>query len=119
MGLVRALGNLVSGLLGGVIRLVSALVNGVVALVLALVATILLVVAAVLCATILLLPLGIPVGALAVRLYAQAMRSMVPGTSGLKIRRRTSGFKMGRRNIGAALRGRRRNWRKRLAIRLR
>ncbi|HEX2771647.1 MAG TPA: hypothetical protein VHN18_04355 [Micromonosporaceae bacterium] len=107
MGLVRGVGNLVSGLLGGVVRLVSALVDGVLAVVLALVATVLLVVAAVLCATILLLPLGIPVGALALRLYAQAMRMLVPGGSGLKMRRR---------KFGAALRGRRGGWRKRLGI---
>ena len=46
-----------------------------------LLATVLLVVAAVLCVTILLLPLGIPLGFIAMRLYAKGVKMLLPRSS--------------------------------------
>jgi hypothetical protein len=84
MGLVRGLTDLVSGLLGAVIGLVSAILRGVLALVLSLLATVLLIVAALLCATVLLLPLGIPLGSIALQMYGQAAHLLAPGSSRLE-----------------------------------
>ena len=101
MRLFRGLYSLVSGLLGAVVGLVSGLLRGVVALVLSLLATLLLMVAAVLCVTILLLPLGIPIGYLAVRLYGQSAKLLLPG-SGLERKLRQGGDAL--RSRGARLR---------------
>ena len=49
---------------------------------LSLVGVLLLVVAAVLCMTVILLPLGIPLGALALRLLSQAFQLLLPGSTG-------------------------------------
>lgn len=106
MGLVRGLSGLVSGLLGGVVGLVSGVLRGVLGFVVALLATVLLVVSGVLCVTILLLPLGIPLGAFAIRLYGQAMKMVVPGSTGLE---------KGLRRGGEALRDGGHSLRKRLA----
>jgi hypothetical protein len=58
---------------------VSALLRGVLALVLFVVATLLLVVSGLLCVTILLLPLGVPLGGVALDLYRRAGRLMTGG----------------------------------------
>jgi hypothetical protein len=89
MGLFRGLSDLlggllgfVSGLLGGALGFVSSVLRAVLGLVLSLVAVVLLVVAAVLCVTVVLLPVGIPLGALALRLLGQAFELMSPGSTG-------------------------------------
>jgi hypothetical protein len=88
MGLVGSLTGFVTGLLGAVIGLLSTVVRGVLALVLALLATVLLVVAGLLCATILLLPLGIPLGAMALDLYGQAAKILTGNTGAERALRR-------------------------------
>ena len=105
MRLFRGLYSLVSGLVGAVVGLVSGLLRAVVALVLSLLATLLLLISAVLCVTILLLPLGIPIGYLAMRHFAQSAKLLVPG-SGLERRLRQS---------VDGLRSRGGRWRKKLA----
>ena len=86
MGLVGGLTDLVSGLLGAVVGLVSGILRGVLALVLSLVATVLLIVAGILCVTVLLLPLGIPLGAIALGIYGQAARLLAPGRGASALR---------------------------------
>jgi hypothetical protein len=100
MGLITGLTGLVSGLLGAVLGVVSGLLRGVLALVLALVATVLLIVSGLLCATILLLPLGIPLGALALKLYGQAAR-LLTGSSALeqRVRRGEDALRAGSRRL--------------------
>jgi hypothetical protein len=78
---VSGLLGAVSNLLGGVVGVLSGVVRAVLALVLSLVATVVLVLAAVLCVTILLLPLGIPLGAFALSLYGKAAKLLFPGSS--------------------------------------
>ena len=104
MKLFRGLYSLVSGLLGAVVGVVSGLLRAVVALVVSMLATLLLLVAAVLCVTVLLLPLGIPIGYLAIRLYAQSAKVLLP----------RSGLERKLRQGGDALRGRSARWRKKL-----